>query len=436
MTVKVEPTRYALDPIETPGIVHVENLTKESANAASHVLNLNTASHHIYTTDARKMGAHLHNHITHHTLALYSLGASSEQIIEHTKRNQTYQLQPPQLPDEKVVEEMGTPEGYRRYLGDEDYFLSFTAFFEREIAKLGYEKVLQKYMFGGTEVADDLLARMYHGYVHSLMYVGMGVEFKQLPLIAEGLAQAAVHDDMYYNEFLSETERLAAEANETALPLSELLFECRNYQSILTCSGTEYHFQLENGKWFVEVEMVRDGVCAKAWDDMARVCSRYRVNPNDLERATAELINATGESQSLTSLTNEQKARVLEYTGRVTLMMYAAMGCPPLDMEWILSHQPRYQNTGWKQVFERVCEHKDDGHMSKLIRALKHAEEVSKPYDHLPEFYVKQHMFLPAAIAAVDSSSDVPMIGIQHFDIIRGAGYAKMWEKVPIRAVN
>jgi hypothetical protein len=56
MIVKTEPVRYALDPIETPGIVHVENLTEESANAASHVLNLNTASHHIYTTEARKMG--------------------------------------------------------------------------------------------------------------------------------------------------------------------------------------------------------------------------------------------------------------------------------------------------------------------------------------------------------------------------------------------
>jgi Questin oxidase-like len=131
------------------------------------------------------------------------------------------------------------------------------------------------------------------------MYVGMGIEFKQLPLIAEGLAQAAVHDDMYYNDFFSAAERLASEAKETALPLSELLFECRKYPSILECSGTEYHTQLENGKWFVEVEMVRDGVCAKAFDDMARVCARYRVDPSDLERATAELINATGESQSL-----------------------------------------------------------------------------------------------------------------------------------------
>lgn len=79
------------------------------------------------------------------------------------KHNQTYQLVPPRLPDEEVVRQMGTPEGYRRYLGDEEYFLDFTEFFESEITRLGYEKVLQKYMVDGSELANDLLGRMYHG---------------------------------------------------------------------------------------------------------------------------------------------------------------------------------------------------------------------------------------------------------------------------------
>lgn len=77
----------------------------------------------------------------------------------------------------------------------------------------------------------------------------------------------------------------------------------------------------------------------------------------------------------------------------------------------------------WARVFERTCKHHDDGHMAKLIRAVKPAGVVSKPVDHLPEFRVKQHMFLLAAVAAIDLSSDVPMIGIQHFDLVRGAGY-------------
>lgn len=72
--------------------------------------------------------------------------------------------------------------------------------------------------------------------------------------------------------------------------------------------------------------------------------------------------------------------------------------------------------------------------MIKLIRALAHGEEVSKPYDDLPEFRMKQDMFLLAANAAIDSASEKPMIYVQHFDLIRFAGFPEAWERVPVRA--
>ena len=59
---------------------------------------------------------------------------------------------------------------------------------------------------------------------------------------------------------------------------------------------------------------------------------------------------------------------------------------------------------------------------------------VSKMYDDLPEFKVKQDMFLPAAIAAMDSGSGKPMEWTKHFDFMRGAGYAEAWEDVPLRS--
>ena len=74
--------------------------------------------------------------------------------------------------------------------------------------------------------------------------------------------------------------------------------------------------------------------------------------------------------------------------------------------------------------------------MCKMIRAMKHAEMVSKPFDHLPEFKVKQHMFLPAAIATIDSGSKQPMEWTKHFDFIRGAGYPEAWESVPLRSAR
>ena len=115
-------------------------------------------------------------------------------------------------------------------------------------------------------------------------------------------------------------------------------------------------------------------------------------------------------------------------------MTYAGMGAPEPMFDRLLSHPSKLPNQNWATVFERACYHGDDGHMSKLIRVMRHAENVSKSYDHLLEFKVKQSMFLPAAIAAIDSGSKQPMEWTKHFDFIRGAGYPGAWENVPLRS--
>ena len=117
-------------------------------------------------------------------------------------------------------------------------------------------------------------------------------------------------------------------------------------------------------------------------------------------------------------------------------MTYAGMGAPEPRFDWLLSHPSKLPNQTWATVFERAGYHEDDGHMCKMIRVMKHAENVSKPYDHLPEFKVKQKMFLRAAIAAIDSGSKQPMEWTKHFDFIRGAGYPEAWEKVPLRSAR
>lgn len=97
-------------------------------------------------------------------------------------------------------------------------------------------------------------------------------------------------------------------------------------------------------------------------------------------------------------------------------MTYAGMGAAEPNFDWLLSHPSKLPNQTWATVFDRACYHEDDGHMCKMTRVMKHAEDVSKAYDHLPEFKVKQDMFLPAAIAAIDSGSRQPMEWTKHFD--------------------
>jgi hypothetical protein len=81
----------------------------------------------------------------------------------HMKNNENYQLLPKKFEDDEVQKELETDEGFRKYLGSQDHFLDYTAFFEKQIDRLGYQEVLQKYLVGGSELADNILARMYHG---------------------------------------------------------------------------------------------------------------------------------------------------------------------------------------------------------------------------------------------------------------------------------
>lgn len=308
------------------------------------------------------------------------------------------------------------------------------------------------------------------GYVHSIMHVGLALEFKQMKILAEGFAQACVHHDYWYTDFLHKAEADAKQALHSVLSLSEAIDVARADPTIRNCSSVDYQRQFESDgavpKFVMRKEMIKDGVCGNAFLELNTVAARYRVDPNDLERATAELINTAvytaaasqypphecrvdfflmhGSNASIwhsaflrePSLTDAQKARLLEYTGRVILMLYAGMGCPAPKMEWLMSQKPAAQLDDWPAVFARACRHEDDGHMSKLVRCIAHSREISEKYDHLPEFRMKQDMFLPAANAALDSvtaNGGKPMEGILHFDFVRGAAWKEAWEKVPFR---
>ena len=303
------------------------------------------------------------------------------------------------------------------------------------------------------------------------MHVGLALEFKQMKILAEGLAQACVHHDYWYTEFLHKAEADAKQALYPALSLSEAIDSARADPVIRGCSSVDYQRQFEgegkDRKFVMRKEMIKDGVCGNASVELGSVAARYRVDPNDLERATAELINTAVHTAAASqypphecrvdfflmhgtnasvwhsaflrepSLTNAQKARLLEYTGRVILMLYAGMGCPSPKIDWLMSQKPKDQLDDWTKVFERACKHEDDGHMSKLVRCIAHGREISEKWDHLPEFRMKQDMFLPAANAALDSATangGKPMDGILHFDFVRGAAWPEAWENVPVRS--
>ena len=51
------------------------------------------------------------------------------------------------------------------------------------------------------------------------------------------------------------------------------------------------------------------------------------------------------------------------------------------------------RETTWSGIIDRVLRVKDDGHASKLIRALAHGERICKPYEKSEKFRIKGIMW-------------------------------------------
>lgn len=150
--------------------------------------------------------------------------------------------------------------------------------------------------------ADEIVLRWRKGYVHGIIHIGMALEFKQARLLAEGFAQACVHHDWWYTDYLTEAEKLSKRQVEPPLPLSACVDLARANEKIRNCSSPYYHMQKRKvtGEMCLDLEPARDGVLKNAGQDLIRVAARYRVDPNDLDRATAELQNTAGKFKSLT----------------------------------------------------------------------------------------------------------------------------------------
>lgn len=100
------------------------------------------------------------------------------------------------------------------------------------------------------------------------------------------------------------------------------------------------------------------------------------------------------------SLSVENQIRLLEWKGRIDLAMYASRRAPEPLMNEITRYQPKISSgeggeDPWANIIDRVIRHEDDGHASKLIRALAHGQKACAPYAERDEdFRIKNAMWL------------------------------------------
>lgn len=187
---------------------------------------------------------------------------------------------------------MHQPDRFKTYLGEEKYYHDFLVFFQKEMEAKGWQDVLNEYVFSGSERADDMLVRMFAGFLHPIIHLGFGIEFQQPAIVAEALAQAAVHDNWMAPLFHG-CEK-AADAHRgrdgSGKTIVQLLEECKKDE------------KLRSAPRFEDGNKIRDGILKRAPEEMIKYASQYTVREDELEEKTAEMINAAGMSPILTIL--------------------------------------------------------------------------------------------------------------------------------------
>ena len=104
------------------------------------------------------------DHLTHHLLAMWALGATPSEIQDMWDYNTPYQDDMnPGYPEASSKHGLYNPEVFQMCLGIDDCYPDFLKFFEEEISSKGMQEVVKEYLFKGDERANDILGRMFAG---------------------------------------------------------------------------------------------------------------------------------------------------------------------------------------------------------------------------------------------------------------------------------
>lgn len=420
--IKISPTTLGLNNYSpTPPSQSALDLTNR-------LLQSNHDSLHIFFRNLNG-----HNHLVHNLLTRLVLGASAAQL--QTAYDDDLPTQRPMPPlNENTVSLLSDKTYFKSQITNIDQYTNFLRFFEREIDARGWKDVVNEYVFSRDGVAEALLPLMYDGAYHSIIHLGLGVEFEQPGVIAEALAQAAAHDSFDTDYFFRSAEAAAAAAaaaekagKKGGESLVKLLDEIRATPNLVAAGRVQ---------GLIGTMKMKKAVLVQAGDQIIDIASRFRVSEEDLERKTAEVVNlcaymagAAAKREGcqekidfffmhcVTSsiffsvlarqdwISVKDRVRLVEWKGRLDLMWYAVCGVPELDVDDVKEY--RGEKTGdisWEELFELVNEQHDDGHVAKFVRALKNGEEACRQFEE--DFMIKGDMWLRIARMAYETTID------------------------------
>lgn len=92
-----------------------------------------------------------------------------------------------------------------------------------------------------------------------------------------------------------------------------------------------------------------------------------------------------------------------------------------MRLDLLRNFTPKKPESDWKELTERVFQVRDDGHVLKLLRALRFAEEQSKKVGDQEGFLLKDQDWLKAG----NMLAEIAERDGENF--VRGAGFDEAW---------
>ncbi|KAJ3489516.1 hypothetical protein NLJ89_g11522 [Agrocybe chaxingu] len=248
--------------ITRSGQVYALGITYASKKKTEELLLKDAEGHHCFINPTG-----FHNHLSHHLLVAYDLGASAghlQKIYDNEAKDQR-----PRILEEKDKSIIVDKDNWAQYLGNHHAYSSFVDFFSEEIKALGVSETLEKYVFEeeANKKGIDMLTRVVSGAVHPFIQIGYGAEFGNDMLIATGIAQAAVHVPLTGTIFYGKID--TSPPSET-ISLLELLR--RVYGSHILAPPLPY-----DPKAFISARM-RGALADGRAEEIARLCSLYHIS--------------------------------------------------------------------------------------------------------------------------------------------------------------
>ena len=414
----------------------------QSAAMVSDLLQKNHDTHHIFFNDDQ-----FHNHQVHHLLALYALGASAERIKSGYEYNDSYQ-RPLAKADEQTVKELFDEKAFLAHLGKEKHYSDYLRFFQKEMEKSDWKEVVGKYIFSDTDMAKDMTVRLYSGFLHPFIHLGYGIEHEQPAIIAEALAQTAIHEN-WPKGFLEGCEEKFDKNNNTK-SLVELLDECKTTK------------ELEGAAQFSDGQKNK-GVMKRAGDTMIRIASQWGAYDEDqLDAKIAEVINLCGYMTGAAQRPDKEikmdfflmhcinssiflnvfatqdwiptahKLKLTTWLGRLSVNMYVSRGNPTLNIKEIAEYIPKEDaaSNPWVGVITRGINFNDDGHCVKFVRACLNGERVCRGREGEKGIVMTGDMWIKLANMVVDSAERKP-----GDTWARSVGFDEAWKGFKAREV-